>query len=204
MSTTQLRLFLFGAWLGLSACATVPPAATWSAKEQLAKRQALTHWQIDGSIATITPTSTLTGQFSYRQCAQRYQLQLFGPFHSGLMTLRYQSPGFWLTQNGKSHFFKSEAELLQVLQLLPLPITALSQWLKGVPQTGEAKQEQDGQITQISNPPWQINYLAYQLVNIGDTRLPLPQRISVQNFAHALRGKIAIRNWQISEQNSCN
>ncbi len=176
------------------------------AANQYINLETLDHFFIEGSLSLRSIQGTVSTQFSWLQCGSRYQLQFFGPLHTGIVRLTGQPNGVEL-QQGKNITRANNAEdLLDQKINLPLPINDFYYWIKALPAPGEKQVRYDtGQkLTQLIQNNWSINFQEYKTFHLSSMgAILLPKRLEFAQQTAAITGKMVIHNWQTPEINAC-
>lgn len=183
----------------LNACATRPPAPE-SAPEGVWEQhrdslRTLTDWQLAGRVAIRNAEEGWSANFDWWQTGQRYRIRLRGPFGQGAVELHGDAQGVWLKRKDQAPVYAHDADALLARETgWQLPVSGLGAWLRGLPDTTPPVTSLDwdsaGQLTQLQQSGWQIDYRRYRTV--GERQLP----DKLQLVRDGLRVKVVVDSWQ--------
>ncbi len=189
--------------LAVSACQHSPttpeskPAPPSDTRPQgpnlLLKRQ----WQAEGKFAVSARQYQESGSFDWQNRGDDYRIRFFGPMGFG---------SAWLSKSGKRVTFESEKDGLKEAasaeQLMTkalgwaIPISELQHWIKGIAAPGAPVQQQllddQGQLRQLQQQGWQIDYSGYQNQN----GWPLPGKLVATR--DQVKVTLVIKHWQLT------
>jgi outer membrane lipoprotein LolB len=139
-----------GAAALLAGCASLQPPAT---ARELGGRLSV---RIDATDAT--PSRSFAADFDLRGDDQRGELRLTGPLGSTLADVRWRPGAAELTDaNGRRDYPTLEA-LARDLLGEPLPLAALTDWLRGRPWAGAPHAWRDGGFDQLG---WRVDLAGF-------------------------------------------
>ena len=160
-------------WVGallimlLSGCATPKYQAInldefESAKPSLFE---LDNWQINAKLGVRTTTDAQSMRILWQQQGEKYQLRLNGPLGFGTAFIVGDSDLAEI-QKGGQLITASPQQLTKQLTGIPLPITALSWWVKGLVSPNHSaatdiRRAQAGLLENFQQAGWQISILSY-------------------------------------------
>ena len=205
--------------LSLAGCSTLqkppppPPVASEQQPNLLAQKR---DWLAEGKIALTVTTSAASGDkaalsgsasgdkkeykengnFEWQNQGGNYAIRFYGPLGLGAVTLTKEGKlvTFESAKDG-THSAATAEELMQKLAGWQVPISQLQHWIKGIPAPGaiEASQKDaNGQLIQLKQLGWTIDYSAYSLVN-GWT---LPGKL-IATRDH-VKVVMVMKNWQLT------
>lgn len=200
--TNRLFILLFLS-IFITACTTMqshPVTRTttaissgWLAQQQ--QINLISNWTVRGRIAVQMAQHGGSASVFWQQQNQNYAIELFGPLGVGAVYLNGTPGQILLTSSKGEHLQATTPEILIQRALgWNLPVTNLKYWIRGIPVQGQAKTTQfnnQGQLSQLQQDGWTINYLNYFTVQ----NVYLPQQILLQG--QGLVVKIFIDNWEI-------
>ena len=162
----------------------------------------LSHWRLQGRIAMTTADENWVAKLTWVQKGDRYQLRFSDPLGQGALQLEGDPQGVQLrTADGQRHYANSPKELFDQELNIPLPINALLFWVRGIPATKPAftklQLNNTGQLQQLSQQTWQINYPSYHT----NTPLPLPRKVFAQ-YGEDINVKLIISQWTLYDTNA--
>ena len=191
-------------WVGallimlLSGCATTKYQAInvdelESAKPSLSE---LDNWQINAKLGVRTTTDAQSMRILWQQQGEKYQLRLNGPLGFGTAFIVGDSDLAEI-QKGGQLITASPQQLTKQLTGIPLPITALSWWVKGLVSPNHSaatdiRRAQTGLLENFQQAGWQISILSYSQTGAYWT----PKKIAGRQGA--LSFKLIISDWQFS------
>ncbi len=192
----MLRFVIAGCCLlGLSACATRPPApAPLSQSAWSMRAQALQHvstWTMQGRAAVAAGAQGWQATLDWRQRGTSSELHLAGPLGIGAQVITSTPAG--ISVNGAAPGASAVAQLQERLGFA-LPIDDLRFWLLGVPNPGGAfeltRNDQDRAL-RLTQEDWSIDYDHY--INAGGD--VLPARIVLTRGD--IRVRIIVDHWDL-------
>ncbi|MDB3926317.1 lipoprotein insertase outer membrane protein LolB [Porticoccaceae bacterium] len=191
-------------WVGallitlLSGCATTSYQAInvdgfESAKPSLSE---LDNWQINAKLGVRTATDAQSIRMLWQQQGEEYQLRLNGPLGFGTAYIVGDSEQAEI-QKGGQLITASPQQLVMQLTGVPLPITALSWWVKGLVSPNHSaatdiQRAQTGQLENFQQAGWQISILSYSQTGTYWTPKKIAGRQGELSF------KLVISDWQFS------
>lgn len=189
--------------ISLTACTTVntqptkfTTTQTISANQiQHNQNMKLSNWTVRGRIAVQMAQNGGSASMFWKQQGQNYLIELFGPLGAGAVYLNGMPGEIILTSSKGQHLQAATPEILLHQALgWNLPVTNLNYWIRGIPAPGYALRSlnDQGQLSQLQQDGWQINYLTY----LTKDNITLPQNIML--IRQGLIVKIIIDSWQLS------
>jgi outer membrane lipoprotein LolB len=191
-------------WVGallimlLSGCATTKYQAInvdelESAKPSLSE---LDNWQINAKLGVRTTTDAQSMRILWQQQGEKYQLRLNGPLGFGTAFIVGDSDLAEI-QKGGQLITASPQQLTKQLTGIPLPITALSWWVKGLVSPNHSaatdiRRAQTGLLENFQQAGWQISILSYSQTGPYWTPKKIAGRQGQLSF------KLVISDWQFS------
>jgi outer membrane lipoprotein LolB len=191
-------------WVGallimlLSGCATTKYQAInvdelESAKPSLSE---LDNWQINAKLGVRTTTDAQSMRILWQQQGEKYQLRLNGPLGFGTAFIVGDSDLAEI-QKGGQLITASPQQLTKQLTGIPLPITALSWWVKGLVSPNHSaatdiRRAQAGLLENFQQAGWQISILSYSQTGPYWTPKKIAGRQGELSF------KLVISDWQFS------
>lgn len=143
---------LIGLALLISACSTTPPIPPGSLTQQ---------WQLSGKIGLWQGDQRESASIDWQHCGpERGRLRLSGPLGSGAIEITQQEDQVTLRQGGDTRT-ADNAEQLALEAGWPIPVAALSYWVRGMAAPTSAQQSQlspQGQLHHLQQLGWQIDF----------------------------------------------
>lgn len=198
---TVIYTLLLSVVVLLTGCATIttPQISTTQISPSWQKQQAqlamLSTWNIQGRIAVTAGNRGGSASMYWKQANQNYLIELFGPLGAGAVYLQ-GSPGQILltSSRGQRAQAQSAEQLLQQEFGWQIPVTRLYFWVRGIPAPRSLSTtlfNQQGQLAQINQGGWQIQYLTYNSVN----GMQLPQHMILTGQGIVVR--LIIDHWSV-------
>ncbi len=181
MSAYRLSLVGF-VLLFLSACAplqqqptdlTIDADILWQERQK--KLRQITQWEIRGRTAITQGDEAWNAGLNWRENNFIYRLKLMGPFSQGGVVLDGTPEQVVLTlSDGQMLSAETPEALLNSVFDLHFPISALRDWVRGLPYEGMPYQQlildDQGRITHLTQQEWQIDYRRYE--TYGSQQMP--------------------------------
>ena len=159
--------------------------------------QLQTHWSLIGKIGIRTPEDSLTIAINkWAQEGDDFEINLSSTFFGlGASTLEGNSQFVTLTESGEAPIYSEHPNTLMETALnLPLPITFLSYWVKGLPVPGiisKIEFNAQGLPSTIRQHHWKLYFSNYHL----EQGIPLPGKIKLEQ--NNTRIILAIKKWTL-------
>lgn len=200
--TSTLRLSIGALCLAvLAGCATpgttTTPQSTerstgqW--QEQLNEVEEFSSWSLIGKVGLRTPEDSTSANLDWRQTPYQYRLLVTGPMGAGRSTLEGRAGRVSLTTS-EGRFEADSPEALMEQELgWSLPVSSLSDWVRGLPAEGEPHESSEDSLgfpATLSQAGWEIEYRSWQNVD----GVWLPQKL-VMNYDD-LRATLVVNQWQ--------
>lgn len=196
-----IRLLTFSLLLVLlSACAQKPlveQAAGYSYRSQLDELEVLDTWQVTGRVSIQTADDAFTASLKWRKLVDYQLIELTGTLGQSYVTMEVTPELTTLTVQDKEPVSSTNPEVLMHQQLgFVLPVTLLTNWIKGYPDKEidqVVKTGPDGMIESITYNNWLVGYRKYRMYKSTDN-LYLPSRLQITNGTENI--KLAVKSWQ--------
>ena len=183
-------------WVGallltlLSGCASNSYQATTSSISEL------DNWKINAKLGIRTATDAQSIQMLWQQQGEKYQLRLNGPLGFGSASIVGDSEQAEI-QKGEQLITANPQQLTMQLTGIPLPISALSWWVKGLVSPNHTtatsiQRTQTGQLKSFQQAGWQISILSYSQTGAYWTPKKIAGRQGELSF------KLVISDWDFS------
>ena len=183
-------------WVGallltlLSGCASNSYQATTSSISEL------DNWKINAKLGIRTATDAQSIQMLWQQQGEKYQLRLNGPLGFGSASIVGDSEQAEI-KKGEQLITANPQQLTMQLTGIPLPISALSWWVKGLVSPNHTtatsiQRTQTGQLESFQQAGWQISILSYSQTGAYWTPKKIAGRQGELSF------KLIISDWQFS------
>ncbi|WP_275287136.1 lipoprotein insertase outer membrane protein LolB [Halomonas elongata] len=166
----------------LAGCASRSPApdmqrasGQWEAQqERLAELQ---DWELQGKAGLRTPEDSTSANLDWRQTPYYFRILLSGPFGSGRSVLEGREGRVSLTTGEGRAEADSPTALMEQELGWSLPVSALTDWIRGLPADRPHHLEKDelGFPTRLEQDGWRIEYRDWTRVD----ELWLPRRMKL-------------------------
>ncbi len=206
MNPFRASLLVFsGVLIGLLAgCAQIPlqPELTVAQQQRLMptwQRHMLAikseqNWQCIGRIAIRTETQGGTVNLDWKQNGDFSRVTLSAPFNQGVVELKGQPNLMMITDSsGNQEITRDPEAAIAKLTGWQIPITALPDWIRGIPHQPSAtfNLNTQGLLQTLHDSGWTIKYEQY--MPPAAATLPLPKKITVSKDHLYL--KLIVDSW---------
>lgn len=164
-------VWLAGLSLLLTACAPLWQPKTTESPEQRWQMQqteiaSLKDWRFRGRTAITQGREGWNAGISWQQQGEDFDIKLSGPFSQGGAELVGDDEHVTLTLNdGEQYSAQTPEQLLAKTLGWLLPVSALRDWVRGVPYqevaVDEYELDENGRLKTLQQAGWQIEYLRY-------------------------------------------
>lgn len=183
---------VFGVMLAascLGACTTLLPPAE---DGRLPQRDQIQSFALEGRFSLRHEDKSYAGRLSWRHAADKDELLLASPFGQGMAEIISDAAGARLTgSDGQSHVAVDAETLTQQVLGYPLPLTHLTDWVRGRGPTGHFDTTDNfGRPLRLRQDLWRIDY-EYD----SDDPQALPGRLFVQREG-GLELRLRIDEWR--------
>ena len=194
-------LFLLAA-LSLVACSTTPPHSfvadpvkKW--EQRKSNLSNINHWLINGRLALINGHESWHLSLKWQRQADKYVLDLSGPFGTGHAQLTAAKGNVVLVDADQNYFYADGPDrLLQDVTGLTIPVKSLLYWINGIPdrnvKVDSQKLDAYGRLAELKQSGWDVHFKQY----IDVEHYELPQKIFIDGFN--LKVKIFIDEWKLN------
>ncbi len=198
MKLTLIGLLL----LGVVACAPTPPKPTalgmalWGTHK--AQLEQIERFQLKGRIGIQTEDDSWTANVFWQQHPVAYQVRFTAPMGQGGMLLEGTPAGVILrTSENKTYTAADPDSLMSEVLKLPLPVSYLYYWIRGVPvpmvEIEDQLPDENGYLYSLKQAGWSIQFDRYQAVQ----NLQLPGRLFLNH--EQLDVRVVVSQWDIDE-----
>lgn len=195
--TARLSVAAFTLML-LAGCATQTPTdesgrqlGQWEAQQN--DVEALQTWSLAGKAGLRTPEESTSANLDWSQYPHYFRMLISGPFGGGRTVLEGREGRFSLS-NSEGRFEAETPEALMQEQLgWSLPIRALPDWVRGLPNNESSYQletDEFGFPLHLKQDGWEIDYRDWEQVD----SLWLPRRLVMQYGE--MRITLVVNRWQ--------
>ena len=173
--------------------------AAWQAHETAVRQT--TDWRCIGRIAIRTETEGGTVNLDWLQQDATARIVLNAPLNQGTVELIGRPDRMRITDSSGHREVTTPPEA-RIAQLTGwnIPITALPDWIRGLPHGRNAKIQlnHDGRLQHLADGGWQITYSSYRPVPGHDLYLPGKLTVSRDD----IRLRLVVESWQIPDRKS--
>ena len=197
-------IFLF-AVISLTACTSTPPHQhvadpdkKW--EQRKSELSEINDWILTGRISIVNGEESWQLTMEWQRHADKYILDLSGPFGAGHAQLTGTQEGVVLVDSNKNYFYADSPDrLLQEVTGVHMPVSSLLYWMKGLPNSDIKKEKSNidefGRLQQLHQNGWHVRFKRY----IGVGKHELPQKVFIDG--HALKVKIFVDGWDLNIKN---
>ena len=171
----------------ISACSRTPLQPDIAVKDS--DLRAIQDWQLKGKIGLRGPDFAESAYLNWRQCSERFMVQLNGPLGTGSVRLKGDTSQTTITTTDESFTTESPHQWLFEHFGWQLPVMHLPYWLKGIPAPGSPSLLLEQGFEQSG---WHILLLRQMTTE----HHLLPAKLIIQN--PELKVTLIIKDWQLS------
>lgn len=167
----------------------------WRAHEKAVRQ--VTDWQCVGRIAIRTANEGGTVNLNWYQTGETAKIVLNAPLNQGTVELVGRPDMMVITDSsGRSQLTTNPQASIEQLTGWNIPITALPDWIRGLPHNKQAKIQlnANGWLQTLSDDGWLIDYESYMPVPGHD--LEMPKKITVSR--NDIRLRLVVESWQLN------
>lgn len=196
-------VWLAGVSLLLTACAPLWQPKTTESPEQRWQQQqqeiaALKDWRFRGRTAITQGHEGWNAGITWQQQGEGFDIKLSGPFSQGGAELIGDAEQVTLTlDNGDQYSAQTPEQLLAKTLGWFLPVSALRDWVRGVPYKDAAvdkyQLDENGRLKTLQQAGWQVEYLRY----VPFKGLVVPSKIFIKH--PDLNIRLIISDWSQAE-----
>ncbi len=152
----------------------------------------LVQWDVEGKLAVYTASKNNSGNLTWRQRKEFYDLLITGPLGQGHLHIE-GSPGLVIATTPEEQAQAASLEALFAEHFdWQFPMNELRYWVRGIasPETdAQLTFNDDGELASIEQAGWQVEISRYESVS----GLPMPGKITITG--EAIRLKLILKNW---------
>ena len=191
--------------MSLTACTTLLPphkpvedsAKRW--EQRKIELSEINDWVLNGRVAIINGDESWHLDMTWQRHADKYILDLSGPFGAGHAQLTGTKEGVVLVDSDKNYFFADSPDLLlQEVTGIQMPVKSLLYWMRGLPNWNIEKQQQEldefGRLQQLQQDGWRVRFKRY----IEVAKHELPQKVFIDGYD--LKVKIFVDKWDLKSK----
>ena len=148
-------------------------------------------FELSGRIAVRYGDESSSGNVAWRHRSNGDEMLISSPLGQGIARIVRRGDEVTLTTSEPRDYHAANAELLTEEVLgFRLPLTGLSDWVRGRPAPGPSRERRDGRgrLAELEQSGWRIEYLAYG----EDGALPARMRL----LYPGLELRLAISAWR--------
>ncbi|MDN3525576.1 lipoprotein insertase outer membrane protein LolB [Halomonas sabkhae] len=162
----------------------------WEAQQQ--RLDALQGWELQGKAGLRTPQDSTSANLDWLQTPYYFRILLSGPFGSGRSVLEGREGRVSLTTGEGRAEAESPQALMQQELGWSLPVSALTDWMRGLPADRPHEMEKDalGFPTLLEQDGWRIDYRAW--TRVGELWLPRRMKMTYDDLDVTL----VVTRWQ--------
>jgi len=160
---------------------------------------ALERWQTRGKVAYRLPEDAGSASLLWEQIGEQSEARLSGPLGVGSTVIRNDGPLIRVRRDGIDRLYPADAApWLPDGQLLPIPLSSLHYWMRGVPDPAlpvVRLEYRNGRASAIAQAGWSIDIEAYE--ELPTLAVALPQRLVIRSDAGNLSLTVLLRQWEL-------
>jgi len=162
------------------------------------KLRLMSHWELTGKIAVITPSERKSAYLNWQQSNKNIDFRLTNLIGVSLLNLIYDGETARLEADGEKYEDESTEALVYRTTGWILPLDNLPQWIKGAANARDLVFMNDNSLPEIIQPicatctGWEITYSQYEYVQ----GVWLPFLVEVNNSLKQTRLKFKVNQWQ--------
>lgn len=196
-----MRLFLISSLLLLiTACTpfwqTKPatPAETLWQQRQIQLQQ-LDQWSFRGRTLIQQGKEGWNAGVSWQQQDDTFKIRLTGPFAQGAVELTGDDQQVTMrTSDGEQYSAETPEQLLEEVLGWRLPVSALRDWVRGLPYQAEQvdlqEMDDDGRLLALHQAGWQVEFLRY----VPFAGQQIPDKVFIKRDDLSVR--LVVSSWQ--------
>ncbi len=154
-------------------------------------------WSVNGKVSYRLPDNAGSANLRWTQQAGQSRLRLAGPLGAGSTEISSEGALLRIRQDGIQRLYQADAApWLPGAAPLPVPVTSIRYWLRGVPDPQLGLDDltfRDGLAERLAQGAWLVEYDSYQSVK----GLELPQRMTLLYPDEELRITLILREWSL-------
>ncbi len=121
---------------------------------------ALADFSLEGRFSLQYEDKNASGRLNWRHVGMNDDVLLSSPFGQGLAEIVSTPQGARLTlSNGKVYEAVDAETLTRQVLGFPLPLTQLTDWVRGRARSGTIERDDYGRLTRLHHDAWQIEYV---------------------------------------------
>lgn len=136
--------------------------------QMVAQKQQLSAWKLTGRLGIQTESEGGSLDLFWNQQGERYKIRLIAALGQGAILIQGNDGGVMLKTAEGEVYADSADELLAASLGVPVPVSGLRAWLRGIPAEGLSVQKQSwndqGQLHRLVQGGWSIEMLEYKKV----------------------------------------
>ncbi len=138
----------------LAGCAGFPASS-----ESVPARDSLADFSLEGRFSLRHEEKNYSGRLRWRHLGQSNEVLLSSPFGQGMAEIVANESGARLTMgDGQVYVAKDAETLTQEVLGYPLPLTLLTDWVRGRAGAGEIVRDAFGRLLRVQHAGWSIDY----------------------------------------------
>lgn len=197
------RYFVLAAVLLLSACSPVwqtkplqPAEVLWETRQ--AELKQLDSWSFRGRTVIRQDTEGWNVGVTWQQQQADFAIRLFGPFSQGAVELKGNNQAVTMRfADGDSYSAATPEQLLAEVMGWLLPVSALRDWVRGLPHEliaiDEKVLDEKGRLTQLSQAGWQVTFVEYVPLDGKE----VPAKIFIEHPQLSIR--LVMNGWKVTK-----
>ena len=188
----------------LTACAGITEQfaerpADWD--DRLARHQQIDGWDIKARLGVQTETEGGSFDVFWQQQGDTYDIRLIAPMGQGAVQINGDPEGVTIAlADGQTEYSRNADQLFASMTGLPLPVTGLQDWLRGMPMQNRhidhISWNEHGQLYKLEQGGGQVEMGRYKVVNGYE----LPHAFYIGRADRPeLSVRLLVRVWQLAQ-----
>lgn len=171
----------------------VPAEALW--QQRVIELQQLDQWAFRGRTVIQQDGEGWNAGVSWQQDKDNFQIRLTGPFAQGAVELIGDASQVEMrTSDGETYQADTPEQLLEEVLGWRLPVSALRDWVRGLPYSGEEitlrEIDDKGHLLALNQAGWQVEFLRY----VPFAGQQVPDKVFIKRDDLSVR--LVISSWQ--------
>lgn len=197
------QLFVILAVMLMTACTPFwqtkplePAELIWQDRQTALKQ--MDDWSFRGRTVIRQDKEGWNVGVTWQQRQEDFNIRLFGPFSQGAVELQGDDKLVTMTfSDGETYSAATPEELLAEVLGWLLPVSALRDWVRGLPHASikidEKTLDEKGRLTTLSQAGWQVEFVDYAPLEGND----VPAKIFIEHPQLSIR--LVMNGWKIGK-----
>ena len=161
---------------------------------------AIRAWRVRGKVAYRLPEDAGSANLDWQQEGDATRLRLSGPLGVGTTQVSNEGALLRVRRDGIDRLYPADgAPWLAGDTLLPIPVSSIQYWLRGLPDPDlaiEDERREAAELQYLQQGDWQISYASYR--DVGGLNMPTRMALKVPLTDFSLR--VILREWDLDKR----